>query len=436
MTRANNSSQKPLIKQTKTSKDSLLSGGEKIVLPPIFEERISYFSTLSSKTILWLANNFTDDGFSLLSRDLMNLREDIHDRYSSNPNMKVKSMFKLLELNTHILDKVTKINKDNYTSVGELLGSHTICKYLAGAYKKTSHSTKEVVDLVYNLFIKDPIYVYESIILNFEEVLGTAGLHKLKKLFLANKDRHIQKIALQHIADCQQDVDGYISACHLEGEPSVTDFINIATRMINQKQYKKAFVFLEGNKFDTPPLDSQLDIIKLRYLEICRNLEKELLLFEKTLSSVAYRNIINNCESGDQENFNHTCVQIALNFEDPNIALDFLIRINEPDAAADLVCSKITMIDHDTPAKRRGEHLLSPNHQLAATLLYRRGIDYVLQNENSRYYSSIATDLSYCTNLAKKISDWKHYEPHDTYLSRLITQHQDKEKFWQIVNKN
>lgn len=73
---------------------------------------------------------------------------------------------------------------------------------------------------------------------------------------------------------------------------------------------------------------------------------------------------------------------------------------------------------------------LEPKEPLAATLLYRKMIDFTLGRARSSRYGHAARHLRRCAWLAQQVGDWRGHLPHAEYLADLRKQHGRKLGFW------
>jgi hypothetical protein len=96
---------------------------------------------------------------------------------------------------------------------------------------------------------------------------------------------------------------------------------------------------------------------------------------------------------------------------------------------------RLSAIDGDcywvlSPAAER----LEAKEPLAATLLYRRMIDFTLDRARSSRYGHAARHLARCAWLATTITDWYGHVPHAEYFAELRRRHGRKSGFWGRVN--
>jgi hypothetical protein len=119
---------------------------------------------------------------------------------------------------------------------------------------------------------------------------------------------------------------------------------------------------------------------------------------------------------------------------DPHRALDFLVRWPELGRARALIRTRHDGLDGNhywllAPAA----DTLSAAEPLAASLLFRRMIDFTLERGRSTRYGHAADHLASCAWLAKTITDWQGHPPHDTYVQGLKQRHPRKTGFWSRV---
>jgi hypothetical protein len=116
-------------------------------------------------------------------------------------------------------------------------------------------------------------------------------------------------------------------------------------------------------------------------------------------------------------------------------ALAFLTTWPDLRRAGALVRASYDAIDGNcwwtlTPAAERLEN----KEPLAASLLYRRMIDFTLDHRRSQRYGHAARHLLSCAGLAPLIADWQGHQPHAEYAAGLHQRHPRKSSFWSCVD--
>ena len=116
-------------------------------------------------------------------------------------------------------------------------------------------------------------------------------------------------------------------------------------------------------------------------------------------------------------------------------ALAFLTTWPDLRRAGALVRARLDAIDGNcwwtlTPAAERLEN----KEPLAASLLYRRMIDFTLDHGRSQRYGHTSRHLLSCAGLAPLIADWQGHQPHAEYAAGLRQRHPRKSSFWSRVD--
>jgi uncharacterized Zn finger protein len=73
---------------------------------------------------------------------------------------------------------------------------------------------------------------------------------------------------------------------------------------------------------------------------------------------------------------------------------------------------------------------LEEKYPAAASLLYRRMVESVLNRGSSKQYPYAAEDLQSCCRLAERVAGDNEIESHATFLARLKKAHGRKYGFW------
>jgi hypothetical protein len=76
---------------------------------------------------------------------------------------------------------------------------------------------------------------------------------------------------------------------------------------------------------------------------------------------------------------------------------------------------------------------LAAKQPLAATVLLRAMIDFSLAHSRASRCRHAANHLHECARLARHITDFGAFEPHDAYLARLRQDHGRKQSFWSLL---
>lgn len=79
---------------------------------------------------------------------------------------------------------------------------------------------------------------------------------------------------------------------------------------------------------------------------------------------------------------------------------------------------------------RPAANLLQNTDPIAATLLYRKMIETILDQTKYKYYSYAAKNLITCGTVSSTIMNWKTLQNHEEYLKVIETKHKKKVSFW------
>jgi hypothetical protein len=367
--------------------------------------------------------------------DQLRLRiiEDLTKKSSEDA---LKLMHDFLNLHAKTIERC---DDSNGTVAGVFTDS---CKGLGEIYTKVNKPVEEVVQVVFDIFMKDDYCICDDVIFNFKEALGKEGLSLLYSKF-KKSDRSSYKIiqGLKHIADCQKNIEAYIEACNLKHSRFPDhDYIEIATRLIDTWKAQEALEWLD--KVDTSNNAFQTNVIplKIKALELNGNYaqaeQERILWFDKTLSPEVYGQILSNAKPEFKELFKKSAVEKAFNFPNPHVAINFFIEAQEFEECGKFVYLKIDQLSGDSYyTLRPAAKILQQLDPLASTLLYRKMIQPVLDKAKSKYYNYAAQDLALCAMLSNKVTNWQGYESHDIYFKQIMDSHKRKVSFWPQYNK-
>jgi hypothetical protein len=313
------------------------------------------------------------------------------------------------------------------------------CEDLGKICEQISAPDEELVNLVFTKFMNNEYGIYDKIISNFNNALKDSGLELLKaKIEEASNQKNISKIksGLQEIADCKKDVDAYIKACSFKGDPSDHDYLDIAKRLIEIWRAKEALQCLD--KIDIPSnhfWQEDCRKLKIQAFELDGDYEKaqneRIAWFENNLSPDLYGQILKHAKMEFKEPFRKEAINKAFHFQETHTALAFLTQIQEFEEAGNLVKHKINELHgRQYYILRPIAGILCDIDPLAATLLYRKMIEPILEEAKSKYYSYGAKDLVMCNILSLKITNWQSCQNHYEYFKILEEKNKRKFSFW------
>ena len=313
------------------------------------------------------------------------------------------------------------------------------CGDFGKIYAQISTLIEERVDLVFTLFMQNEYGIYDDLIAHFKDALQEDGLYLLGQKFenaLDAKNKSTVKQGLQSIADCQKDVDAYIRSCSLSEKPYAHDHLKIAQRLIAHWRGEEALTWLNTMEIpkDHPWQEERLSL-KIQALDLCGEYEtaqKERLdWFEKNLNADLYQQILKHADAAFKESFQKEAIEKSFCIPQPNTGLKFLMDIQKFEEGAKFVRLKIDQFNgRYYTILRPAADILRNTDPLAATLLYRKLIEPILEDAKSKYYAYAAKDLVTCGVLSSGIETWGHHKNHDEYLHSLEEKHKKKHSFW------
>jgi hypothetical protein len=343
----------------------------------------------------------------------------------------------------------------------------------AGSIAEAAKIDADVLgEKVFKAFQDNGYGQFDRLITAMAPALGNKGLEHLKALFVAwsreakekpaKNDRRVigwssagaifedevygnrkdltVRIALQEIADAQNDVDAYIAQQPEKTRCAPMVAADIANRLVSAGRAEEALKALDKvevkGRADVP-FEWQLARVEaLEALE--RNEEAQDFrwrCFEQSLNDEHLRAYVRRLPDFDDIEAEERASAFAQAFPDVNRALYFFLRWPSPAEAANLVTKRASELDGDlyelmTPAAEA----LSAKQPLAATIVLRSMIDFTLESGRSSRYKHAARHLAECRSLANQIRDFGSIKPHEAYVADLKRTHGRKPGFWSLVS--
>jgi hypothetical protein len=354
---------------------------------------------------------------------------------SKSPKHALELMLEFLDLHEKTFDRVD----DSNGSIGDVF--RTACESLGEISKQTDCSLHKVVQIVFERFMKNDYGIYDDIILHFKARLQEDGLQQLyTQLNAVQNGTNSGEISqgLKSIADCRNNVDEYIRACSLNGAPIAYDHLDIAKRLMDHWRAEEALQWLE--RMDIPSnhgWESQRLKLKIQALELNGDYalaqEERISWFDKSLNPELYGEILKHSKEKFKELFKVDSVLKAFTFYEPHAALSFLIKAQEFEAAGKLIRQRLKeFYGRDYSVLRSAAEILEESDPLAATLLYRKMMEAILEEAKYKYYNYAAKDYVRCGFLRTNIVKWEEFQSHDEFSTNLKEKHKRKSGFWDI----
>lgn len=288
-----------------------------------------------------------------------------------------------------------------------------------------------------------------ALIQHLNEALGPVGraeLRKATKAFLASLDKSgvpeewrvdARRRQLAHrlalLADLECDVDGYIEAISA-GRMETAYVTDIAKRLLAANRPAEALdrlkIARQIDEDDTTQID--LTVRALEALE--RNDEAQDVrwrFFEKTLNPDYLRAYLKRLPDFEDFEAEQKGLAWAVGHRSAERALAFFTAWPNLEMAARLVRTRLSDLNGAVYyVLRPSAEALEEKYPAAASLLYRRMVESVLNRGSSKQYPYATEDLQSCCRLAERVAGDDKIETHATFLVRLKKTHGRKYGFW------
>ncbi len=331
---------------------------------------------------------------------------------------------------------------------------------------------KDLADRAFQALVDNDYGQFDDLVAALRPALGDAGLEHLKSRFaalskepvkklaeserrkvgwamsgpiyedeIANRHRaRVIEMALRDIADAQGDVDTFIAQYDPETRKVPRIAAEIAERLLAAGRAAEALMALEAAEHRRSGWpDVEWEDVRIAALEaLGRGDDAQAArwsCFERFLSARHLRDYLKRLPDFDDIGAESRALDFAENFESLTAALSFLVSWPAPDRAAKLLLNRAEELDGDryevlTPVA----DALAGKHPLAATLALRAMIEFSLDNARSSRYKHAARHFQECASLASSITDFRTWEPHETFAARLRAKHGKKSSFWTLLN--
>ncbi len=250
---------------------------------------------------------------------------------------------------------------------------------------------------------------------------------------------HRATILLQQVADALGDVDGFIEQFDRRARGMPVVAAGIARRLLDAGRPQEAWAALEvveaGQRDRTP---MEWEEARVDVFEALGQPDKAQVFrwqrFLATLNATHLRAYLRKLPDFDDFEAEQRAMAHALAFGDVHRALAFLIGWPDLQRASELVVSRAGALDGDL------YELLSPaadaldgKYPLAATVLRRAMIGFVLRVARSSRYKHAARHLDDCRATATQVMDFGSLPDHSAFERELRAAHGRKAGFWQAV---
>ena len=387
------------------------------------------------------------------ARDLAALRDAIEGSLGdADPAMALERMFDFIDLAPSVIERCERSDG----TLGDLFrGACEIAAQLA-AKTASALAPERAAFRAYQTYLCDDYGVADGIVAGFARSFDTATQAAMRSWIdgdlahlpppadPANAVELLPQWKLLHaladVADAAGDVDAYCAAQRRLG-PRVRDDAGMARRLLDAGRAAEAYAVVQDAQPNPAKNGGELADLRIAALSALGRHEDAQAArwqeFVQTLRAQPLRDFLKQLPDFDDAEKERQALAVAADFHDPHHALEFLTTWPDLSRAAAIVQRRIAAIDGDcywvlAPAAER----LEMKEPLAATLLYRRMIEFTLDRARSSRYGHAARHLASCAWLATTIADWGGLIDHAEYLAELRRRHGRKSGFWSRVNSS
>ena len=268
----------------------------------------------------------------------------------------------------------------------------------------------------------------------FKLALGKQGFAELENL-LANNKR-----GLFHVLGLMNNPDKYIQAIEAHNCYDVEYILKLAEMLIEDLRSDEAINWLikyvPEKIADERLYRSRQDLLIRAYHDEGNQLEvinQRWEAFKRTLSSKYYLDLMRMLSQEQQSTYREEMLQLLAerttfigavwafldDVEEYQVLSESIIKNNQK------VCGV-----NVTPIRKLSKTLAANGFPLAAVVIRRELINYVLGEAKSKYYDYAVSDLKLCFEYGTQVLDWQEFEDNDSYLFELKTRHAKKYAFW------
>ncbi|AHG47402.1 hypothetical protein RLEG12_30910 [Rhizobium leguminosarum bv. trifolii CB782] len=269
------------------------------------------------------------------------------------------------------------------------------------------------------------------------EVFGNGPIYRDE--IDANHRQMTARIALQEIADAQNDVDAFIAQLPEQTLRAPMIAAEIADRLLLAGRAEDALTILDGadhrGRFELPFEWQRARVEALAALGRGEEAQAyQWQCFEQSLNGEHLRAFLRRLPDFDDIEAEEKAFAFVHGFPDVHPALAFFLTWPALAEAAKLISNRHAELDGNlyelmTPAAE----VLKEKHPLAATMLLRAMIGFALDYGRSSRYKHAARHLAECASLAPHIDDFGSARPHDAYVAELKRKHGNKHGFWSLL---
>lgn len=392
-----------------------------------------------------------------LKADLDTQRKVITDIIAADdPVEALQVMWRFMELANSVLARGPDTN-DTILSIFRLA-----CADLGAIAMRASLDRLVLAETAFRALLNNEFGQYDDLVSVLGPALEKPALEHLKSLLLqelsslneksedgkehrrlsytdmleARKIENRIRASLRRIADAQGDVDAFIEM-HRDQQDDPGAAIDSATRLLNAGRTAEALQLLLKVATEDRKL-FEWEAAFIAALEALGRTDEAQTLrwmsFERTLNVSHLRAYLKRMPDFDDMEAEEHALSHAAAYPDAHQALGFFLDWPHLRNAAELVLTRLAELDgSDHELLTRAAENLSDRHPLAAVILLRSMIDFVLEKKRSVRYRHALRQLAELERISAGIEDFGSVEPHESYLAAFNSRHRNKPRFWKLA---
>ena len=272
-----------------------------------------------------------------------------------------------------------------------------------------------------------------------EAALKTAPRPEGRQDWRADAKRRHLAFRLALLADLERDADAFIAAIRAGGMES-THALDVAERLIASNRPAEALDWLDMPRRRIEDDDGADTDLRITALEALGRKEEAQAVrwrhFERFLSVEHLRAYLKRLPDFEDFEAEQKALDIAAAHEQAAQGLAFFIAWRALDRADRLVRERLTALHGRLyEVLRPAAEALEEKFPEAASLLYRRLVESVLERASSKQYQYAVRDLLSCARLAPHLPAPGSIESHAAFVARLQKVHGRKYGFWGLIEQ-
>jgi hypothetical protein len=302
---------------------------------------------------------------------------------------------------------------------------------------------------------RDSFGATDALIRHMSEALGAEGRSEVQRAtegalraaprpagsrdWRADAQRRHLAFRLALLADLESDTDAFIAAIRA-GDMDATHSLDVAERLLSAGRPAEALEWLNKPRRhveDEEEGDEATDLRIAACEALSRKDEAQAVRwrhFERFLSAEHLRAYLKRLADFDDFDAEQKALAIAGAHVQAARGLAFFVEWRALDHADRLVRDRLTALDGRLyEVLRPAAEALESKFPEAASLLYRRMIESVLERGSSKQYAYAARDLLACARLSPHLSQPGSIESYEEFVARLRKSHGRKYGFWELA---